>query len=82
MIGSAIEFLEMLWKNVTQEIFSSVLVTVGCLFFGRLLWAIYLYPLYFSPYLGLPQAKVRVYAKKEKRRIRKIRVFRNMNECY
>lgn len=80
MIRPIIEFLEMLWRNLTQEKTFLVLITVGCLLFGRLLWAVYLYPFYFSPYLVLPQAKVRVYPK-GKSRIRIIRVFRSMNGC-
>ncbi|EUC40633.1 hypothetical protein COCMIDRAFT_41058 [Bipolaris oryzae ATCC 44560] len=58
MIRSTIEFLEMLWTDLTQEKISRIVFTSCCLLFGRLLWAIYLYPLYFSPYLALPQAKL------------------------
>ncbi|KAJ5059983.1 cytochrome P450 [Bipolaris maydis] len=49
----------MLWIDPTQEKISLILITVGCLLFGRLLWAVYLYPFYSSPYLILPQAKQR-----------------------
>jgi hypothetical protein len=39
---------------------SSLAFAVGYLLFVRVLWAVYVYPLYLSPYLGLPQARVRM----------------------